>query len=433
MTATTAKTKARVPAQPYEHHEGLPVFRSGDAPEELRTETQLKNERLKLAEEQKPHAYLRIYRRGTGWMRVPLYSPGEAVKMRPLSAHQQRQKTARRTCARCGIVQARPISPNDYVTCWPGKPDQHCPTCLAELYTEWCHTCDGCGTRFENTHVGSGTCPACKARRERAYVVVHRLIRRHCPECGVRTATQAEIEEADTADTYGRVHEFPRTCQPCRAEQKRQAEECRRAADRARWDELGPVRQWARKIVAEPSAFAILDTETTGLDSDAKVVEISITDGSGRMLLDTLVNPGVPIPDEAREIHGIADEDVCDAPRFGEILPALTEALAGRRVVIYNADYDERVLAYELDRHHREHTPATELSEGKRHPAAAAWMKSQRWDQCAMLAYAVHVGDWSDYHGDWQWQRLGGGHRALGDCQRVAEIIKEMAEVPDPF
>ncbi|WTD07579.1 3'-5' exonuclease (plasmid) [Streptomyces albidoflavus] len=253
----------------------------------------------------------------------------------------------------------------------------------------------------------------------------------------MQTATREEIEAADAADEFRQALAFPRTCEPCKAERRRQVEEAERASERERWDELGPVRQWARQVMAAPHEFAILDTETTGLGWDAKIVEISVTDGAGNVLLDTLVHPGLPIPEEATTIHGITDEDVKNADRFGTILPRLTRALEGRRVIIYNSSYDTGVLSYELNRHQQEHSPTLPGSEPVRpydqHPAAAEWMDAQQWDRCAMLAYAVHVGDWSDYWGDWRWQKLRGGHRALGDCRTVVERIREMAERPDPF
>lgn len=279
-------------------------------------------------------------------------------------------------------------------------------------------------------------CEACREAVERGEEIARRLTRRHCPDCTVQTATREEIEAADAADDYRHALRFPRTCEGCKAARKRQVEEARKASERERWDELGPVRQWARRVMTAPHEFAILDTETTGLDWDAKIVEISITDGAGNVLLDTLVHPGCPIPEESTSIHGITDEDVKNSDRFGTILPRLTRALEGRRVIIYNKEYDTGVLAYELNRYHQEYSPTLiglELREGDPHPAAAAWMDAQQWDRCAMLAYAVHVGNWSDYWGGWSWQRLEGGHRALGDCRTVVERIREIAERPDPF
>ncbi|MYV60299.1 3'-5' exonuclease, partial [Streptomyces sp. SID4931] len=176
---------------------------------------------------------------------------------------------------------------------------------------------------------------------------------------------------------------------------------------------------------------------TTGLEADAAVVEIAITDGAGSVLLDSLVNPGRTIPQEATAIHGITDEDVRQAPTFSTILPRITAALKGRRIIIYNQEFDAGVLAYELDRHHRAHTPALPGAAAwlptRRHHAAVEWMADQEWDQCAMRAYAVHVGAWSRYWGDWIWSPLKGGHRALGDCRAVVDRIREMAETPDPF
>ncbi|HHQ4784521.1 TPA: hypothetical protein ACSPZU_004090, partial [Aeromonas veronii] len=42
----------------------------------------------------------------------------------------------------------------------------------------------------------------------------------------------------------------------------------------------------------------ILDTETTGLDDQAEIVEISIIDQLGKVVFDSLVKPQKPIPAE---------------------------------------------------------------------------------------------------------------------------------------
>ncbi|MFJ2110783.1 exonuclease domain-containing protein [Streptomyces sp. NPDC087850] len=434
MATNTQQKKASstIPAQT--SPETVPVFTRKEAPPHLRTVTQLKAERLKVGPDQQPHARMRVYRRGHGgWTEVPLYHPDEAEKMRPLSTRQQAQKLARRTCAGCGHVHDRPLNPDDFPRYWPGKPEKHCTACLEALYEEWSHTCQDCATRYRETQLDGRPCDGCRDRRQRAWAVVNRLLRRHCPTCLVQTATQGEVDAAG-----GHVAtEYPRACAPCKAAEKARREEIRRAEERERWDELGPVRQWARRVVAAPHEYAVLDTETTGLESDAAVVEISITDGAGTVLLDTLVHPGRPIPEQATAIHGISDDDVREAPSFGAILPQITAALRGRRVIIYQQQFDTGVLAYELERYHQTHAPtlpgADAHSGAGRHPAAVEWMDAQQWELCAMLAYAVHVGEWSDYWDGWSWHKLHGGHRALGDCRAVVERIKEMAESPDLF
>lgn len=57
--------------------------------------------------------------------------------------------------------------------------------------------------------------------------------------------------------------------------------------------------------------------------------------------------------------------------------------------------------------------------------------RAARWE-CAMVEYAAWWGDWDDYHGSYTWQRLNGGHRALGDCLAVAERLVEMAGRAEP-
>lgn len=67
-----------------------------------------------------------------------------------------------------------------------------------------------------------------------------------------------------------------------------------------------------------------IDTETTGVNAQAKVVEL------GMILVDaktwdtvqsfvTKVNPGIPIPPETTAIHGISDADVISAPTIEEV------------------------------------------------------------------------------------------------------------------
>ncbi|PIB04591.1 hypothetical protein B1C81_32915 [Streptomyces sp. HG99] len=214
--------------------------------------------------------------------------------------------------------------------------------------------------------------------------------------------------------------------------------EAQRRADRARWDDLGPTIAWAQKILADPDGYAVLDTETTGLTATSRIVEIAVTTASGEVLLDTLINPGgEPIPAEATAIHKITDAMVEDAPTFSEVLPRLTEALAGRRVVIYNREYDTGRLGWELHLHHVAQGTVDFAKHprygARRHAAGQAWLDAQVWEECAMEQYAAFFGDWHDYWGSYTWQKLRGGHRALGDARAVISRLEEMAAYPSPF
>ncbi|WP_125264862.1 3'-5' exonuclease [Streptomyces alboflavus] len=424
MTETRAEEAA-----PTNSADGLPRYRAGTAPAHLLSETALKRRRLKLAQGQQPQAYS-----SSRYVpRVALYDVAQAVPMRPLTPRQRAAWEARRTCGECHTMQDQPLSPAGVT--WPGKPSHLlCHDCRVTLHQRWARTCGDCGTQFANTWLCGQPCTACRARHERGRQVVIRLLGRHCPDCTTQTATRAEVAAAEAR--HGYPVGFPRRCEPCEQALQQAAAEAQRAAERARWDELGPVREWARDVVAHPHRYAILDTETTGLDADAKIVELAVTDGAGNPLLCTLVNPQTTVPVEASAIHGITDADVAQAPTFGAVLPHLTAALHQRRVIIYNRDYDTAVLTYEADRYYRQTAPPLPGIEGppsECHPAALEWMSAQHWDQCAMHAAAVHKGQWSDYWQGWAWPKLNGGHRALADCQAVADLIRDMAARPDPF
>jgi DNA polymerase III epsilon subunit-like protein len=157
--------------------------------------------------------------------------------------------------------------------------------------------------------------------------------------------------------------------------------------------------EWARDVLADP-ATVILDTETTGLHGYA--CEITVHDGT-TCLIDTLVDPQVPVEPGARQIHGITPEELTGAPVFGVIWPALAGILASRRVVVYNAPFDSGVIRREVQRLGHV-VPALE------------------WE-CAMRRYS-----------DWYWDmdggrfmRLHGGHRAKQDCEAVFERLRLMA------
>jgi DNA polymerase III epsilon subunit-like protein len=200
--------------------------------------------------------------------------------------------------------------------------------------------------------------------------------------------------------------------------------------------------QWAGRVLEDP-ACVVLDTETTGLHDSARIVEIAVLGINGDVILDSLVNPGVPIPPEATKIHRITDDMVKTAPTFSDLLAKLTAALTGRKVIVYNQAFDRRRLAIELDRYYKAQLVNLEKPPryGRRliHPAARAWLAALTWESCAMESYAEWSGDWVwdyearddeplDRQGSYRWQPLpGAGHRAVDDCRAVVDLCKQMA------
>ena len=100
--------------------------------------------------------------------------------------------------------------------------------------------------------------------------------------------------------------------------------------------------------------IALIDVETTGRDASVdRVVEIGIAVGRGGQIVaryNWLVQPGVPIPEEARAVHGISDTDVAASPRFPAIAHEVAAALEGCIPAAYNASFDRAFLGNEFAR-----------------------------------------------------------------------------------
>jgi DNA polymerase III epsilon subunit-like protein len=98
----------------------------------------------------------------------------------------------------------------------------------------------------------------------------------------------------------------------------------------------------ARQALSNKPVY--LDTETTGLDPKDEIVEISIVDDDGAVLLDKFVRPSMPIPHEATRIHGITNEDVKSAMPWPILWREVRPLLSGRLIVMYNAEFDVRMM-----------------------------------------------------------------------------------------
>lgn len=96
-------------------------------------------------------------------------------------------------------------------------------------------------------------------------------------------------------------------------------------------------------VTVEPNTV-YLDTETTGLFGDIRIVELAIVDDAGNVLIDTLVDPLLPIPAGATAVHGIDDVAVAGKPTLDELMPRVHAAIRGKTVVIYNAAYDQKLF-----------------------------------------------------------------------------------------
>jgi len=144
--------------------------------------------------------------------------------------------------------------------------------------------------------------------------------------------------------------------------------------------------------------FVVLDTETTGLERPAEIVEIAIIDCNGGVLINERIKPVYQIPRAASEIHGITNELVTVARVWPEVRTDVLRIIAGKDVVVYNAVYDRKLMHWS-DENHR--------SERIDYKAQSNWY-------CAMEAYAEYHAERHPHYGSWVWQRLAVACRQMG-------------------
>jgi len=128
---------------------------------------------------------------------------------------------------------------------------------------------------------------------------------------------------------------------------------------------------WIRALLLDD--FVVLDTETTGLGYGAEVIEIGVIGPDGHERLSSLVRPrSGSVPAAVTAVHGITMDDLVDAPSFAEVYDALLELARGRRVIAWNAPFDERMVRQ----------------------SAVTWGRRERLTgfECAMRAYAFARG-----------------------------------------
>lgn len=169
----------------------------------------------------------------------------------------------------------------------------------------------------------------------------------------------------------------------------------------------------------------VLDTETTGVDGRAEVLQIGIVSLEGEELYYSLVRPvRARRWDEAMRIHGISPADVRGAPTIGQLAESLKRIMHGRPVAVYNADFDSRMLWQSIS--------------ADRADDHFVWLRDQQW-ACVMKAYARFWGQRERRYGNYRWQKLSAAcrqqgvhivdaHDALGDALLTAAVIRAVEQ-----
>ncbi len=175
------------------------------------------------------------------------------------------------------------------------------------------------------------------------------------------------------------------------------------------------------------NGYITFDSETTGLglEQDDEIIQWAVCDQHGAVLGSGYVKPTVPISLDAFEVHGIAEEQLADAPTFETIWPTIRELLAGKTVVIYNANFDSGMLW------------------SSARPSGIEVPYDLFKDVCAMELFARFYGEIHEYYDTYTWQKLTTAIRVLGiearwpphhaehDAAATALLIKKLADLAD--
>lgn len=191
---------------------------------------------------------------------------------------------------------------------------------------------------------------------------------------------------------------------------------------------IPPASDRRRNVIAQARQLVelkpvILDTETTGLDKTAEIVDISIVDIDGSVLFESLVRPTRPIPADVIRIHHITDAMVSKAPTWPVIWPEIRACIIGRVLAIYNQEFDVRMMK-------------------QTHAVYRLPWREMLKTQCVMQLYARFRGEWDPRHASYRLFSLEAAgkqcgidlpnsHRATADSLLTRAVLLYMAEADE--
>ena len=176
-----------------------------------------------------------------------------------------------------------------------------------------------------------------------------------------------------------------------------------------------PRSQSLEQLLAGPTVF--FDTEATGGKPGDRVVEIAalrVEGGEVVARLQSLVDPGLPVPPRAIAIHGIEDAELRGQRTIAELLPEFLAFAGGAALVAYHVRFDARLLSYEAVRVGQTlpHAPCFDLRHAVRSVLGA---ERPRRSDLGTLTQSLGVA-------------TGSLHRALGDTEATLACCRALAE-----
>lgn len=100
----------------------------------------------------------------------------------------------------------------------------------------------------------------------------------------------------------------------------------------------------------------VLDTETTGLspENGDRIVEIGCLELSNHTVTGQTyhcyINPEMPMPSAAQDVHGLSDNFLADKPLFSDVVEEFLDFAGNDPLIIHNAAFDMGFINTELER-----------------------------------------------------------------------------------
>ena len=167
----------------------------------------------------------------------------------------------------------------------------------------------------------------------------------------------------------------------------------------------------------------VIDTETTGLDSEKdELLQVSIIDSDGNALFNSYFKPCVKSWADAQRVNGISPEMVQNAPTISEKIAEINEIMCrADKIIGYNTYFDINFL----------NNNGLILSESVEIVDV-------------MEMFAPIYGEWNDYYGSYKWQKLTTAddyykydwnkrseraHNSLADCYATLYVFEKIQSV----
>lgn len=151
---------------------------------------------------------------------------------------------------------------------------------------------------------------------------------------------------------------------------------------------------------------------------------MAIVDIAGTPLINQRFRPTVKFTPGASEVHGMTMETLTYEPHFGSYSEQVREILTKHPVIIFNKEFDLRMLKNSLSAYDIDHNWVDGIKPlcAMRH-AAKVYGANNRYGSIS-LSDAVCVAQIT-------WQ--GDAHNALADCLTTLQLLHAMADYAQPL